>query len=123
MTEINEQLQGLLAERVEKLPAWARDYIRGLERDVERAHRERDEARLLTAPDLSPAVLYPYSDIPVGLGVNPRVRFKVGPAESRGSEFIDAWSNKGSVFLMGSTQLVLLPCGSVHGLRVEVKRR
>jgi hypothetical protein len=72
--------------REEKLPAWARRLIAGLRMDAqhERARaaaavEDANRVRRGTNPDQSSAVLHPYDDVPVGLGPDARVRFKLGP--------------------------------------------
>lgn len=111
--------------RLARLPKWARDRLETLERELRIARRERDEARLDTAPAASSAVLDPYAEIPVGLG-NARVRFKVGD-ENR-EEWIDAVvkvdvvSGRRYLELLGGTSLRLSP-QVTNVLHVEVSRR
>lgn len=69
--------------RFERLPKWARDRITRLEREVEDARREREEARLATDPAKSSALLDAWADVPIGLGKDARVRFVLGPDDGR----------------------------------------
>lgn len=69
--------------REQRLPVWAQTLIRSLRETAaaERAAADvaREEAlnvRRATDPDGSTAILHPYDDVPVGLGLDARVRFR-----------------------------------------------
>jgi len=67
--------------REAKLPVWARKHIETLRRQAHDAQIERDDARLATNPAESNTVLCAYSDIPIGLGKSPTVRFRLGESD------------------------------------------
>jgi hypothetical protein len=63
--------------REQKLPAWARDLL-ATERRLRRAAEQvAAEAALATKPAESGALLDRYADVPIGLGADPRVAFRV----------------------------------------------
>jgi hypothetical protein len=100
-------------EREERLPRWVRDRMESLRRavrnaalDVMAADQRAEEARLATRPEESEAVLNPYTDVPIGLGKDPRVRFR--PNAPDGGH-IDVWIEHDVVRVMGPWQINVQP--------------
>jgi hypothetical protein len=99
--------------REARLPVWARVELDRLRRVAEDARRERDEARLLTAPERSSALLDPWADIPVGLGEKARVRFVLGADDGR--QWLDVHvvhdyvTGRSAVEVMGGDTLTVRP--------------
>lgn len=88
--------------REEKLPRWAQQELDRLRRKVADAERLAEEARLATKPEESDAILYPYDEVPVGLG-RALVRFLLG-----GDAYVDARVVHGSLELMTDAPGVLV---------------
>lgn len=63
--------------REAKLPAWARELIERERRARENAQRLAERAALATKPSESTALLDRFDDVPIGLGVDPRIAFRV----------------------------------------------
>lgn len=105
--------------REDKLPRWAQDLLAKLRRERDDAEQRADEARYATDPDGSSAVLHPWADIPVGLGADARVRFKLGP-----SFYVDARVNRDrELELRACGPLVLIPqVSNVVRIRPESER-
>ncbi|WP_329793848.1 hypothetical protein V1227_18705 [Lentzea sp. DG1S-22] len=110
------QLAALLAPdaREDKLPRWAREKLDRLRdsaqiaaREVEYADRRAEEARLATRPEESDAVLVAASDeVPIGLGKEPRVRFRPNAPDSR---YIDVWLEHDVIWVRGPWELAIHP--------------
>jgi hypothetical protein len=104
--------------REEKLPAWARRQLAALRAEAthERAVaavavEDAKRVRQGTNPDESSAILHPYDEVPVGLGPDARVRFKLGP-----HNWIDVrvTDNGKAVDVTGGRTLIIRPqCGNV----------
>src|ERR1041384_1213990 len=63
--------------RESKLPAWAQDLLQRERQARKAAQALAESAALATKPDESGAVLDRYDEIPIGLGADPRVAFRV----------------------------------------------
>jgi hypothetical protein len=104
--------------REEKLPAWARRLIDTLRADAQyertRAAAAQEDAkrvRQATNPDDSSAVLFPYDEVPVGLGPDARVRFKLG---RHGWADVRVSDDGRSIDVTGGRTLLIRPqCGNV----------
>jgi hypothetical protein len=71
------------AEKLAKLPKYARDFILALMRERDDAVRQAQEALLDTKPSESDTLLDPVLGEPIGLGVEARVTYLLdGPEES-----------------------------------------
>jgi hypothetical protein len=101
--------------REARLPLWAQELIRSLRRERDEAETAADDARLATKPDESSAVLHPYSDIPIGLGRDARVRFKTGR-----NSWLDVQVRGDAIEVMGARCLELhAQSGNVFQLKCE----
>jgi hypothetical protein len=101
--------------REDRLPAWVRQQFATLRRRTEDAEQERADARLATDPAESDTVLDAYADIPIGLGKEAIVRFRLGDEERM--EWIDAKVSHdahGGTYLrlMSGENLQIEPCSS-----------
>jgi hypothetical protein len=111
--------------REDKLPAWARRQLASARQEAayhraraEVAQEDADRVRRGTNPDASSAVLHPYDSIPVGLGPDARVRFKLGNRH----DWIDVRvSNDGRwIEVAGARTLTLRPiAGNVVSITSE----
>jgi hypothetical protein len=63
--------------REEKLPAWARDLLARERRARQAAEAQTFRATLATKPTESGALLDRFDDLPIGLGPDPRIAFRV----------------------------------------------
>lgn len=68
--------------REDKLPVWAQDRLTRLRRLAREAQEVARDARLGTKPEESHAVLDAYGEVPVGLGKDPEVTFRLEGGES-----------------------------------------
>jgi hypothetical protein len=110
--------------REEKLPAWARRQIAALRAEAAyeraRAATAVEDARRVrqgTNPDESSAILHPYDEVPVGLGPDARVRFKLGR-----HNWADVRVNEtgNSIDVTGGRTLLIRPqCGNVVTIASE----
>lgn len=75
--------------RLARLPQWAQEHIRALERRLAAAEASAEAARLATAPDASDTLVYPYDRIPIGLGCGQRVRFQPNGPGDELRQFLD----------------------------------
>lgn len=72
MTEVTK-------DRLDRLPAWARDHIRHVEQERDEARTACDKALGLTDPEKSVALLDPYDEKAIGLGKRPWIGWKINP--------------------------------------------
>lgn len=106
-------------EREAKLPVWAQELVKDLRRIATNATRERDEARLATNPYSSDAILQPYAEVPIGLGAEPNVRFKLALKEYVDVRLMD--SPMRVLYVAGSDQIAIRP-RSGNTATIEVSR-
>jgi hypothetical protein len=95
------------------LPKWAQTMLGDLRRHALDSQRAADAARLATDPKGSGAILDPYSDIPIGLGRNPKITFvfsRDGQGEPNDTIDVRLSSDRpGAIELMGSAGLSIRP--------------
>jgi len=91
-------------EREDRLPRWAREQLERCRRIARVSQESAREAHLKTDPDESVATLNSYDDLPIGLGADPRVTFRLG-----GGRSITAYVAGDSVILRGSAGLSIIP--------------
>lgn len=68
--------------REDKLPVWAQDRMNRLRRLALEAQAAAGDARLATDPEGSHAVMDRWGEVPVGLGKDPEVTFRLEGGES-----------------------------------------
>jgi hypothetical protein len=92
-----------------RLPAWARETLHVLRREVRDQTRRADEARRSGGPEDTDVVLEPYDDVPVRLPKGSRVRFVLDP-EGRGLHgYVDVYVLQGG----GGPPVLAVAGGSV----------
>lgn len=111
-------------DREDKLPKWAQQYLDRLRMALAQQVELAEGARLDTDPDGSDAIIDFYHDTPIGLGQDPRVRFKTPRDEvlRYWGDYIDVslTHDKKGVVVQGGDSLSVQPVASNV---VEVKLR
>lgn len=104
-----------------KLPKWAQRRVENLIRRTRDAEKRAEEARLATEPHLSDTLLFPYADIPIGLGKGETVRFITATGEvDRHNKHVDIRVDEwGRVVIHGTRTIHIIPQAS-NAARIEV---
>jgi hypothetical protein len=94
--------------KAEKLPVWAKDYVRRLERDLDEALDERDELRAgKLGEEGTDTILNPYDAQPINLPKGGRVAFRLGV--NRDDEVHAHISEYGALTIRGQSSIVIRP--------------
>lgn len=107
--------------REDRLPRWAQDALLSLRRQLSDAKAEREEARLASDPAHSSAIMDAYSDPPIGLGSDARVRFLLGDNVWVDMRVVNDQGDY-SVNIIGSSTLGIYPRSS-NALSLRVIRQ
>lgn len=93
---------------VEKLPAWAREYVDHLERYAAEAARRLDEVQ---GGRLGDTFVHDYVHGDFGLGVGAHVRFVI-PEDVNGRHYVEAFLRDGEVTIRSDAHLSIQPSSS-----------